>query len=226
MTAVAATAPSARTGPAAALVAGAIAAFVAVVLIAAAAVLLWVGHAKTDGDGYLTSAAHSYSTPTRALTTDRLEIDGDLPGWLSSGRVRIDPQGAGAFIGIARTSAVDDYLDGVGHDEITDLEFDPFAVETARRSGEGRPARPEAQPIWAASSTAGRPLDWKVREGDWTVVVMNADGSAGVRVDAAVGAKVPLLGALGWGLAIPGVLLGIVAIVLIALGASRSRQTA
>ena len=88
---------------------------------------------------------------------------------------------------------------------------------------------PAAQRFWVASSTGGRTLDWKVRGGEWRVVMMNADGSANVRVAAKAGVKVPLIGTLGWGLAIPGVLLGIAAVALIAIGArgmSRSRQAA
>ena len=222
--------PRDRTGPTAALVGGSIGAFFAFILIAAASALLWAGHYKTD-DGYYTTASHTYSTPTRALTTENLDVNG-VPSWLNVsdhlGRVRIDPtstSGKPAFIGIARTHDVDAYLDGVAHDEITDFDFDPFATETARRTGEGRPAMPGAQTFWAASSADGRTLDWKVREGDWTVVVMNADGSAGVDVEAKAGAKVPIIGDLGWWLAIPGAVLGALSVVLIVAGARGLART-
>jgi len=214
-----------RTGPVVALVAGSMGAFVAFLLIAAASALLWAGDYKTD-DGYYTTASHTYSTPTRALTTESLDING-VPGWLNVsdhlGRVRIDPTssaaGKPAFIGIARTTDVNAYLDQVAHDEITDLDFDPFTTETARRAGEGRPAMPAAQTFWAASSADGSTLDWKVREGDWTTVVMNADGSPGVSVDAKAGAKVPLIGDLTLGLAIAGSILGALSLLLVVGGA-------
>ena len=217
-----------RTGPTLALVGGSVAAVVALVLMAAAAVSLWAADYKTDDDGFHTTAAHTYSTPTRALTTDNLDAN-DVPDWLGErlGTVRIDPQGEGAFVGVARTHDVNAYLDQVAHDQITDLEYDPFSIDTARRAGEGRPAMPAAQTFWSASSTGGRELEWKVRDGDWTVVVMNEDASPGVSVDAKVGAKLPLLDDLGWGLAIPGALLGLVSVALIALGArgiARDRQ--
>ena len=77
---------------------------------------------------------------------------------------------------------------------------------------------PAAQTFWAASSVDGRPLEWKVREGEWSVVMMNADGSPGVSVDAAVGAQVPIIRDLAWWLTIPGIGLGLIAIVLVALG--------
>jgi hypothetical protein len=122
-------------------------------------------------------------------------------------------------VGVARTADVNAYLDQVAHDEITDLEYDPFSIDTARRAGEARPAMPAAQTFWAATSTGGRALEWKVREGEWTVVLMNEDASPGVNVDAKVGAKLPLLEGLGWGLAIPGIVLGIAGVALIVLGA-------
>ena len=216
-----------RTGPVLALVGGSILAVVSIVLIAAAAVSLWASQYKTDDNGFHTTSAHTYSTPTRALTTENLDVSTGVPGWLDAhlGTIRVDPKGAGAFVGIAPTRDVDAYLDQVAHDEITDLDYDPFAIETARRAGEGRPAMPTAQTFWAASATGGRDLEWKVRKGEWTVVVMNEDASPGVRVDAKVGAKVPLLGDLGWGLAIPGIALGIAAIALIGLGARAATRT-
>jgi hypothetical protein len=222
--------PRNRTGPVLALVGGSLTAFLALVLIAAAGALLWAGYHKTDDDGFYTSAAHTYSSPTRALTTENLDVNG-VPSWLTEsdhfGRVRIDPQGTGAFVGIARTRDVENYLDGVAHDEISDVDLDPFTIDTTRRPGAGRPALPAAQTFWAATSTGGRTLEWKVRKGDWTVVTMNADASPNVSVAAKVGAKVPLIGDLGWGLAIPGVLLGAASVALVAIGArgiSRSRQ--
>jgi hypothetical protein len=222
--------PRNRTGPVLALAGGSVAALVSLILIAAAGALLWVGHHKADDDGFYTSSSHTYSTPTRALTSDNLDVNG-VPNWLTgsgrAGRIRIDPQGAGAFVGVAKTSDVNTYLDGVAHDQVNDLDFDPFKLDTTRLAGEGRPAMPAAQPFWVASSTGGKTLEWKVRDGDWTIVMMNADGSPDVSVAAKVGAKVPLIGRLGWGLAIPGALLGLAAVGLIAVGArgiARSRE--
>ena len=201
-------------------------AFVALVLIAAGAALFWVSENKTDADGYYTTASHTYSSPTRALTTQSLDIDADAPDWLFStntfARVRIDPRPTSSdtpvFVGIARTNDVDAYLDQVQHDEITDVDVDPFALDKRRAAGEARPAAPAAQTFWAATSTDGRALDWKVRKGEWSVVMMNADGSPGVSVDATVGAKTPLVRDLAWWLTIPGIGLGLIALVLVAFG--------
>ena len=218
--------PRDRTGPILATVTGGVAAFLAIVLIAAGAALFWVSENKTDADGYYTTAAHTYSTPTRALTTQNLDVGADAPDWLFSsdtfGHVRIDPRSTDAskpvFVGIARTHDVNAYLDQVQHDEIADLDFDPFTIDKSRRAGEGRPAVPAAQTFWAASSADGSPVDWKVRSGNWSVVMMNADGSPGVSVDATVGAKSPLIRELAWWLTIPGAALGLIALILVAAG--------
>jgi hypothetical protein len=215
-----------RTGPILTTVTGGVVAFLAIILIAAGAALFWVSEHKTDAHGYYTTASHTYSTPTRALTTESLDVQEDVPDWLFStdtfGRVRIDPRSTDSakpvFVGIGRTQDVDRYLDQVQHDEISDLDFDPFTIDKRRQAGEARPAMPAAQTFWAASSADGRPLDWKVRKGEWSVVMMNADGSPGVSVDASVGAKTPLIGELAWWLTIPGIGLGLIALVLVTFG--------
>jgi hypothetical protein len=65
---------------------------------------------------------------------------------------------------------------------------------------------------WVAqSSGSGRQqITWPVENGDWTVVVMNADASPGVAVETTAGAEVP---ALRW---LIGILLTATAITLLA----------
>ena len=219
-------------GRIAAIVAGSVLAVFAVAGLLAGGALLWADGHK-DKDGYVSTHTERFSTRTAALATENLDVNLDgadavvSPGDYGKVRVRATPRaGKDLFVGIARTRDVNRYLDGVAHDEISDVDLDPFKLETARRPGEGRPAMPAAQTFWAATSTGGRTLDWKVRKGEWSVVTMNADGSPDVRVQAKVGAKVPLIRTLGWGLAIPGVLLGAAAVAFVAIGArgvSRSR---
>src|SRR3954471_11658822 len=215
--------PRDRTGAIVALVVGGLAALLAFVLLAGAGTLLWASHYKTGDDGFYTSKTHTYSTPTRALTTENLDAATGVPDWLDAsdhlGRVPINPQGPRAFVGIPRPRDVNRYLDGVAHDEISDVDLDPFRIETARRPGEGRPALPAAQTFWAATSTGGRTLDWKVRKGQWSVVTMNADGSPAVRAPAKAGARGPLIRTLGGGLATRGVLLGPPPVAFVAIGA-------
>ena len=71
----------------------------------------------------------------------------------------------------------------------------------------GAPSGPPAdQDFWTAQAAGAgtQQLSWVPAEGDWMLVVMNADGSAGISVDARIGATVPALDGLGWGLLVAG----------------------
>jgi hypothetical protein len=64
-----------------------------------------------------------------------------------------------------------------------------------------------------------------VNDGDWSVVVMNADGSRGVAADVSAGAKIPFLDELGWS-AIGGggaLLIGALALIVLGVRPPRSR---
>src|SRR3954452_3889808 len=76
--------PRDRTGAVVALVVGGLAALLAFVLLAGAGTRLGPSHYKTDDDGFYTSATHTYSTPTRALTTENLDAATGVPGWLGA----------------------------------------------------------------------------------------------------------------------------------------------
>jgi hypothetical protein len=99
------------------------------------------------------------------------------------------------FVGVARTADVDEYLRGSAHDVITDVDSSPFRVDYSHRDGDRAVAAPATQDIWAASAHGdGRQaLKWKVEDGNWSVVVMNADGSTGVDAGVSAGASVGFL---------------------------------
>ena len=56
---------------------------------------------------------------------------------------------------------------------------------------------------------------WTVSDGDWTVIVMNADASPGVSVRAELGASLPALGWLATELLVGGTVLTLIACALI-----------
>ena len=68
---------------------------------------------------------------------------------------------------------------------------------------------PAAKRLWAARSVGDgtQTLSWLPQSGRWRIVVMNADGSAGVRADVAIGARFPQLLWIGIGAIVGGVLL-------------------
>ena len=191
----------------ASIVAGSITGFLAIGFIAAGALLLW-GDSKTDDEGYLSTSKERYAASTYALASDNLDIDLDGAGWIMDrddlGNVRLAvASGAGkpVFVGIARTSDVSDYLRGTSYTSVTDVDYSPFhASYRDRDHGGGRPARPADQDFWAASAhgSGTQTVSWDLEDGDWSIVVMNADGSRGVDTDISAAAKVPFLGTLGW----------------------------
>jgi hypothetical protein len=202
------TAPRRSTaGRIVAIVTGSITALVAIGLLAAGGLALWANGQK-DADGYISTGTDHVATSTYALATENLDIDGDIPAWVGSadryGKVRLTASsrdGKPVFVGIARTSDVSAYLSRSAHAVVTDFSTSPFRATYSGRSGTRRPAAPGSERIWVASSQgAGRQnVTWDVRHGNWSVVVMNADGSRGVDAGVSAGADVPILSTLGWG---------------------------
>jgi hypothetical protein len=154
-------------------------------------------------------------------------VDAGGPNWIWStnwlGRVRIRAEGSSGkplFVGIGPEAAVAGYLGRVEHADVEDINFDPFRAKYRQISG-GAPRRPPtAQNFWAASAAGqGRQtVTWKVREGDWSVVLMNADRSRGVSANVDLGAKLSFLLWVAIGLLIGGALIlgGSVALIVLA----------
>jgi hypothetical protein len=217
------------------LVIGGLVVLLAVAFLAGGALSLWANGEKNDG--YLSTRTERLSTNTAALATENLNVDLDGAGWLvdagTLGKIRLEVAsrtGEQVFVGIARTSDVSAYLRGTPHAIVTHIDTSPFrsGFRNSYRTvaGPGSAGAPTAQRIWVASSygTGTRELTWKVQDGDWSVVVMNADGSP--RVDAAVsaGAEAPFLGPLGWGLLGTGFVLLLISGGLVAVGVRGTRR--
>jgi hypothetical protein len=214
---------------------GAIASLLAVALVAGGALALW-GDSRKDDDGYLRTDTERFHASTRALATDNLDVDLGDADWLAQsddlGKIEVTAEsrdGAPLFVGIARTSDVEDYLAGVPYTTVDDVEVSPFEADYTRHAGNRHPVSPEHAGIWHESSEgSGRQaINWEIDDGDWSVVVMNADGSLGVDADVSAGANVPFLDELGWSAIGSGAFALVIGVGLIALGVRRpSRVTA
>jgi len=168
---------------------------------------------------------------THAIVTEDADVVGDWPLDTALATVRIrasSEDGRPVFVGIARADDVARYLDGVAHDRIRDLELDPFRVDYERRAGGRPPTAPGDQVFWVARAQGSgtQSLQWEVEGGDWTALVMNADGSPGVRVRADAGADVQWLLALAIGLLAFGALSVAGGTLLVVLGARTPRPGA
>src|SRR6266536_4433561 len=195
------------------IVLGSIGVLFGIAVLAGGGFLLWSDRTQRE-DGYLTTPTERFATPTYALTRTRLEVDTNGAGWVLNdswfGKVRIRGESPGKtlFIGIGPEAAVAKYLRNVDHASVQDIDFDPFRVTYLPIAGGAPQGSPTEQGFWAASASGvgTQTLTWKVRDGDWSVVVMNADGSRGVTADIDLGAKLSFLLWVAIGLLIGGVL--------------------
>jgi hypothetical protein len=158
--------------------------------------------ARHDDDGFFNARSGRLSTGTHAITTASLDLNWSGPDALYSedllGRVRVSVDSTTAapvFIGIARTDDVTAYLGGVAREEVDENHTGLFNVVYTAKPGGAPSAPPTAQTFWVASAAGHgkQTVTWSVQPGDWTVVVMNADGTAGVSADGTAGVTLPIV---------------------------------
>ncbi len=196
---------------------------------------LWANQQR-DRDGFFTTGHERFTTDAFALSLPWFEGEGDpaasfvvFENMLGDFRIRVASRDAAAplFIGIGAAADVSRYLNGVGHDEVSEIEFAPLKVISISRPGAGPAGRPAGQTFWVASDTGTGPrtVTWDAgAQGDWIIVVMNADGSAGIDADLSTGATLSGVLPLAIGALIAGgVLLTIgVAVIILTITARRS----
>lgn len=176
-----------------------------------------------DDDGFLMTDGEPLTTASHAIVSDdvRLESERAVDAAFGDLQLRIDDADQPVFAGIAPTADVDAYLTGVAHSVFVNVvDGTPRYQDVA---GGAPTTAPGDLPIWDARLD-GDTLRWDVRDGDWTVVLMNADGSAGVSADVSVGATLPVL---GWGtvtLFVAAALLFAIGLLAVLLALPRHRQ--
>ena len=217
------------------IVVGGLLALIGLGLAAGGGALVWAHGTQRDADGYFTTSTERFSTTTYALTSDRVDLGtegehvaadlGDLA------RVRVRAASAApdrpVFVGIGRERDVEAYLARVPHDEVSDVEFDPFRVRYRPQPGIAAPAPPTRQGFWVATSagTGTRTLEWGLEPGAWALVVMNADGARGVVADVSLGIAVDHLLAIGIGVLAAGLVLLGAGVTMVVFGARGSGAT-
>ena len=193
--------PSAWTaGRVVSLTLGCLMMMLSLVLGVPAGALAAAGLGARDDSGFLMSGPQPLGTSTYALVSSNVELHVDAPpdltpaALLGDAQLTVEPRGGGAvFIGLAPTAEVEAYLGDVERSVLIDLRNGRAVLA---QDGRAAPATaPGRQDIWVAQSSGSGPqsIRWTPENGDWTVVVMNADGSAGVSVDASAGAEVPAM---------------------------------
>ena len=184
------------------VIVGAIVSLLGLGLIGGGIAVATVGQSRDD-DGFLTTGPVTLSTDTYAVAVRDVGVDVRGPdqayarGVLGTVRIRAtaaDPAKP-VFVGIAKQGDVDAYLDGVGHADVSDLDVDPTRVTYAPHAGGAPATAPAALSIWDSSDsgTGTRTREWDLSTGYWAVVVMNADGSQGVRAQVDLGGELPVV---------------------------------
>jgi hypothetical protein len=221
------TAPRWGAGRIVALVLGVLLLLPALGLLTGGGFLLWADRAERGDDCYVFSAQDGFATDQYALISDRIDlVTGDdwMPLSAALGTARFEVTATGSdevFVGIAPAAEGEAYLQDVGRTVIDDLGFDnPTQTTTNGNAPSGPPAD---ENFWVAQSsgTGTQSVSWEPADGTWMLVVMNADGSAGVSVDARIGATVPALGGFAWGLLGTGAFCLLVAVVLMVVAIRR-----
>jgi hypothetical protein len=213
-------------GRTALVVLGSVAAFIGSSLLIGGGAVMWAEQQR-DSDGYFSTGSELLSTDSYVLSAPNLDVDLAGPDVLYGqdllGKIRIEGESSGPggplFLGIGPTNEVDQYLAGVGHDEISDFDVDPFRVSYTEHPGGAPDVAPTAQSFWAVSESGSGPqtLTWDVSSGDWTVVIMNADGSPGVQTELSVAATLPVLQPIAIGMLVGGAVLFLAGIAMIVL---------
>ena len=206
------------------IVVGILAGIIAFGLLVGGCALVAVDQTQRDDDGFLMSPTEDFSSATYAIVSESADLDTEGAEWALDtflGTVRIRSEsGRAVFVGIAPAAEVDRYLEGVEHDVVTDFDGD---AEYVLRAG-GPPASPPGDETFWAESVVGpgeQTLDWEPDDGEWRVVLMNADGARGVSSDMSIGAELDTILWIGIGLLVAGGLLAAGAAAAITAGARR-----
>ena len=213
------------------VVVGSLFALIALGLVAAGGIATWLTNTQRDAAGYISTHSRVVSTAGYAITSDRIDLGtgADLvtPGDVL-GNVRIRATSTNAtnpiFIGVAPSANVESYLRGVSRQVITD--WTPFSTGYREQAGAAPSIAPTKAAIWTATAAGvgTQSLTWRASTGDWTVVIMQANGQPGIAVKTDIGATLPDLGWYALAFFVSGGVLLTVAAVMIAIPVARASR--
>ena len=214
-------------GPIVALVLGCFIGLSSLGVLSGGAVALWADVTQRQG-GFVTSPTVEFDTEAYAVVSEGIKIHADGPDWLLPSAILGDARVTASsqtpiFVGVARAADVERYLEGVSYSVVSNLaERDGRDLSASTGTAPG--SEPSTQEFWVAANTGTgtQSIRWAPSNGDWSVVVMNADASPGVAFEGDIGAEVPVLRPIAIGLLVAGSILLIIGIALIAGSISRA----
>ena len=197
-------------------------------MLAGGTALVVVDQTQRDDDGFLMSPSEDFSTATYAIVSESADVDfggSERAARAILGDVRIRSESdRDVFVGIARDTDVEEYLNGVERSVVRDIGRHP---DYAHRSGGAPTSPPGDQRFWVASTSGSgeQTLEWEPEDGSWSAVVMNSDGSRGVASELSIGAELDAALWVGIVLLVVGALFAALAALAITAGARRHRTT-
>lgn len=172
--------------------------------------------------------AGSYAITLQDINLDLSEVSEDWGAWRSCSDEYASVKLTGSnkdsskniFLGIAKDSDLESYLEDVEYDEIVEwrsFKFSPFRpslieVEYDTHSGSSKPIDPTSETFWTASvhGSGTQTLEWEPETGNYWVVLMNEDGSEGIDSDLTLAVKIPFLPTIIGGVLLAGGIVGLI----------------
>jgi len=192
-------------------------------------------------DNTISTGETELRSPTAAIAADVGGLGGDASdkAWGDDESVELRLHAAARgdkdlFAGVGPTKQVEAYLDTAPWDELGDLTGGRFStsvddVDYTRQGRRGAPrelAAPDEQTFWSDSTTGEDvDLDWKFKSGDYTFVLMNADGSVDVTSTGSAQIEIPRLSwalLIAWAIGLVLLLIGL--FFLFKVGRHRDRR--
>ncbi len=230
-------------GKAVAIIFGGFFIVIAIPILFGGGALMGVTGVLDQGGGYIGVDGINFRTGTQVLIAKEMDIHIDdyngPPQWiwepnvgdLVTIKIKADSNtGDDVFIGIIRESDAYAIFGDVAYDQIIEFRMNDVRQQTPYidyryHSGGNLVTNPTEIDIWVAqaSGSGEQTLTWSPQMGTYWVVIMNADGSANVNVDAGVSVRMPILDSIGKGLFVGGLVLLAFGVAIVYFGAIKPR---
>ena len=217
------------------VIVGAIFVITSLGLLTGGGALVSIEDAFSDNDGYLISMPVELATDTYALVSPSFDLEVDIPNswavpavdeWLSLKLIAESNNASKPlFIGVATSQNLASYLGDVGYEEVTMIRWDydegaqgDKEINYDYHSGGAPSGPPVFEDIWEASDygTERVEITWTPSTGDYMLVGMNNDGSAGIDADLQIGVRLPvILKSIGYGLLAAGLVILLVGLFIL-----------
>lgn len=219
---------------------------VALPLIFSGSTLMAVTNELDTGSGYIGVKGVDMETGTQVLVFKNMEIGDmvyeeidhpsmrywgpDFEDFVSVRFMAESNNGKELFVGLLEMDDALAYLGDVEYEYVSNFQMDEFDdrtpdIDYRKHSGVELTVPPEdVQWVIKATGTDIENLQWTPDYGEYWLVVMNTDLSAGVDFDGGAGVKIPLLGSIGRGLLVSGVFCFLIGAVVIYMGVIRPKD--